>query len=197
MVCVAVSAQAMERRESPDVEQAARRLARPAARVALVLKRAVDVVLALVMIVALLPVLIVVVVLLLFAGDDRWVDKRPRLGRNGRTVTLTRFRELPGGALGRGLERVGARELPLLFTVLRGKLSFVGPRALAPGTGAGYTGPRRLMAPGLIGPAQLRSSAADEAERLDDAYVEGWSLWNDVRLLASRPVHHRVSKSSS
>jgi lipopolysaccharide/colanic/teichoic acid biosynthesis glycosyltransferase len=187
----------MERRESPDVEQAARRLARPAARVALLLKRTVDVALALVMIVALLPVLILVVGLLLVAGDGGWIERRQRLGRNGRAVVLTRFRELPGGSLGRGLERVGARELPLLFAVLRGKLSLVGPRALAPGTGSGHTGPRRLMAPGLIGPAQLRSGADEEADRLDDAYVEGWSLWADVRLLASRPAHHRVSKSSS
>jgi lipopolysaccharide/colanic/teichoic acid biosynthesis glycosyltransferase len=164
---------------------------------ALLLKRAADIVLALVMIVALLPVLIVVLLLLLVAGDGGWVEKRQRLGRNGRTVTLTRFRTLPGGAVGDWLERVGARELPLLFAVLRGKLSFVGPRALAPGTGAGYTGPRRLMAPGLIGPAQLRSRGAADADRLDDAYVEEWSLWSDVRLLASRPVHHRVSKSSS
>ena len=60
------------------------------------------------------------------------------------------------------LERIGARELPLLFAVLRGRLSFVGPRALPPGTGYGHTGPRRLMAPGLIGPAQrgLRARVA-------------------------------------
>ena len=68
-------------------------------------------------------------------------------------VVLSRFRELPG-AFGRLLARIGARELPLLFAVLRGRLSFVGPRALPPGTGHGHTGPRRLMAPGLTGPAQ-------------------------------------------
>ena len=69
------------------------------------LKRTVDMLLALVMIVALLPVLIAVVALLLFAGDGGWIEKRQRLGRNGRSVTLTRFRELPGG--GRAL--AGAR----------------------------------------------------------------------------------------
>jgi lipopolysaccharide/colanic/teichoic acid biosynthesis glycosyltransferase len=56
------------------------------------------------------------------------------------------------------------------------------------------------MAPGLTGPAQRRFSSAQEADRLDDAYVERWSLWVDVRLLAGRRrrlVHHRVSKSSS
>ena len=197
-----MSTQAMERKEdrSPDVERAAQRLGRPAVRVALLLKRSADMVLALAMLVALLPVWIVVMALLLFAGDATWIEKRKRLGRHGRAVVLTRFRELPGGAFGRALERAGARELPLLVAVLRGKLSFVGPRALAPGTGAGYTGPRRLMAPGLTGPAQHGFSSAEEATRLDDAYVERWTLWVDVRLLAGRCpklVHHSVSKTSS
>jgi lipopolysaccharide/colanic/teichoic acid biosynthesis glycosyltransferase len=196
-----VSTQAMERRgdRSPDVERAAERLARPRTRVALALKRLLDVVLALAMLVALLPVLIVVALLLAFAGEG-WIEHRMRLGRNGKSVVLTRFRELPGGALGRGLERIGARELPLLLAVLRGRLSFVGPRAPAPGTGAGYTGPRRLMAPGLTGPAQRRCDEAAEANELDDAYVASWTLWTDARLLLARPprrVHHSVSKSSS
>ncbi len=200
MVSGAVSTQAMERRESPDVERAAQRLARPAVRVALALKRIADVVLALAMIVALLPVLLLVLGLLLFAGDGGWIETRERLGRHGRIFRLARFRALPGGTVGHWLERAGARDLPLLFAVLRGKLSFVGPRATAPGTGAGYTGPRRLMAPGLIGPAQRDLATAEAADRLDDAYVERWSLWADLRLLAGRPpkrAHHRVSKSSS
>ena len=166
----------------------------------LALKRLCDLLLALVMLVALLPLLIVVVLLLAFAGN-RFLEKRERLGRNGRSVVLVRFGELPGGAFGRGLERIGARELPLLLAVLRGRLSFVGPRATAPGTGAGYTGPRRLMAPGLTGPAQRAShDRSADADALDDAYVANWSLWRDARLLFGRPpkaTHHRVSKSSS
>jgi lipopolysaccharide/colanic/teichoic acid biosynthesis glycosyltransferase len=196
-----VSTQAMERKEdrSPDVARAAQRLARPRARVSLAFKRLIDVVLASVMLVALLPVLVVVVVLLGLAGDG-WFEKRERLGRNGRTVTLRRFVALPGGAFGRGLERIGARELPLLLTVLRGRLSFVGPRAVAPGTGAGYTGPRRLLAPGLTGPAQRGPGEGAEADSLDDAYVASWSLWRDAQLLFGRTpklAHHNVSKTSS
>ena len=109
-----------------------------------------------------------------------------RLGRHGRPVVLTRFRELPGGAFGRALERIGARELPLLFAVLRGRLSFVGPRALPPGTGSGHTGPRRLMAPGLTGPGAARRATAAADAALDDAYVESWTLWGDARLLVGR-----------
>jgi lipopolysaccharide/colanic/teichoic acid biosynthesis glycosyltransferase len=54
------------------------------------------------------------------------------------------------------------------------------------------------MAPGLIGPAQLGGDEASDNE-LDDAYVEGWSLWRDVQLLVGRrpAAHHSVSKSSS
>jgi lipopolysaccharide/colanic/teichoic acid biosynthesis glycosyltransferase len=76
----------MERKDgrSPDVERAAQRLARPATRAALALKRLVDVVLALAMLVALLPVLLLVVGLMSFAGDGRWIEKRQRLGRTGR-----------------------------------------------------------------------------------------------------------------
>ena len=91
------------------------------------------------------------------------IERRVRLGRTAARSSSSRFRELPGGAFGRALERVGARELPLLLAVLRGRLSFVGPRALPPGTDAGHTGPRRLMAPGLIGPAQR--VCADAASR--------------------------------
>jgi lipopolysaccharide/colanic/teichoic acid biosynthesis glycosyltransferase len=133
------------------------------------------------MLVALSPLLVLVVVLLGVAGGG-WLERRERLGRDGRPVRLYRFRTLPG-ALGRGLELLGARDLPVLLAVLSGRLSFVGPRPLPPGTESGYTGPRRLMAPGLIGPAQRCGDEGSAADRLDDAYVAGWSLWGDVRLL--------------
>jgi lipopolysaccharide/colanic/teichoic acid biosynthesis glycosyltransferase len=171
----------MEHARSPDVEQAARRLGRPRARGALVAKRALDVALAGAMLAALAPVLLLVVVLLGGAGGG-WLEARERLGRDGRPSRLYRFRALPG-ALGRALERLGARDAPLLLSVLCGRLSFVGPRPLPPGTESGYTGPRRLMAPGLTGPAQRSGDDGPAAAALDDAYVADWSLWGDVRLL--------------
>jgi lipopolysaccharide/colanic/teichoic acid biosynthesis glycosyltransferase len=171
----------MERAQSPDVEQAARRLRRPRARGALAAKRALDVLLAAVMLVALAPLLALVAVLL-GGADGGWLEARVRLGRDGKPMRLYRFRALPG-ALGGALERLGARELPLLLAVLCGRLSFVGPRPLPPGTESGHTGPRWLMAPGLTGPAQRSGHAGSPACELDDAYVAEWSLWGDVRLL--------------
>jgi lipopolysaccharide/colanic/teichoic acid biosynthesis glycosyltransferase len=173
---------AMERAQErpPDVSGAAERLLRPRARFRLAAKRAFDVTLALAMLVALLPLIVLAAALLV--GRGGWLERRERLGRDGRLLRLWRLRPLPG-AVGRALERGGVRELPLLLSVIGGGLSFVGPRALPPDERD--FGPRRLMAPGLIGPAQRWASDAASAAELDDAYVEEWSLRGDLRLLTS------------
>jgi lipopolysaccharide/colanic/teichoic acid biosynthesis glycosyltransferase len=180
----------MERaQERPaDVIGAAERLLRPRARVRLAAKRAFDFALALVLLVALLPLIALVVVLLV--GRDDWLERRDRLGREGRVLRLWRFGPLPG-RVGRALGRAGARELPLLFSVIGGGLSFVGPRALSPDERD--FGPRRLMAPGLIGPAQRWATDPATAAELDDAYVEEWSLRGDLRLLTSSRRHPPVA----
>jgi lipopolysaccharide/colanic/teichoic acid biosynthesis glycosyltransferase len=165
----------------PDVERAAERLRRPRARARLAVKRALDLVTALAMLAALAPML-VLVTLLLLGGGQGWLEPRERVGRDGSALRLWRFRR-PPGTLGAALERIGARELPLLFAVAGGRLSFVGPRALPRDEGVG--GPRRLMAPGLVGPAQRWGTDAESAARLDDAYVEEWSLAGDFKLLFS------------
>ncbi len=162
-----------------DVIGAAERLLGPHARFRLAAKRAFDLSLALVLLVALTP-LLVLAVLLLLGSDDGWIERRDRTGRDGRALRLWRFRPLPG-RLGRGLERTGVRELPLLLSIVNGGLSFVGPRAAPPGEP--FRGPRQLMTPGLIGPAQRWATDADMASTLDDSYVEEWSLLSDLRLL--------------
>jgi lipopolysaccharide/colanic/teichoic acid biosynthesis glycosyltransferase len=172
----------MERAQErpPDVIGAAERLLRPRARLRLVAKRTFDLALALLLLVALLPLIVLAAGLLL--GRGGWLERRERAGRDGRVLRLSRFRPLPG-AVGRALERAGVRELPLLISVIGGGLSFVGPRALPPDE-RDY-GPRRLMAPGLIGPAQRWATDAAMAAEFDDAYVEEWSLRGDLRLLTS------------
>jgi lipopolysaccharide/colanic/teichoic acid biosynthesis glycosyltransferase len=172
----------MERAQErpPDVIGAAERLLRPRTRLRLSAKRTFDFALALVLLVALVPLLLLVAALLV--GREGWLERRERLGRDGRPLHLWRFRPLPGG-VGRALELAGVRELPLLLSVIGGGLSFVGPRALPPEERD--FGARRLMAPGLIGPAQRWATDAATAAELDDAYVEQWSLRGDLRLLTS------------
>jgi lipopolysaccharide/colanic/teichoic acid biosynthesis glycosyltransferase len=163
----------------PDVSRAAERLRRPRVRAALLLKRAFDLLAALLLLIVLVPVVVLTAVLLLFTGEG-WLETRGRLGRDGRLLRLRRFRR-PPGAPGRMLERIGAREVPVLLSVATGRLSFVGPRPRPMGTPP--RGARTLMAPGLLGPAQRWASDADTADELDDAYVEEWTLLGDAKLL--------------
>jgi polysaccharide biosynthesis protein PslA len=99
------------------------------------------------------------------------------------------------------LRRCSADELPQLFNVLRGEMSLVGPRPHAPGTCAGgkpfelvtpHYPARHRVKPGLTGLAQVRGwrGQTETEEKLlrrvesDLEYIEDWSLWLDIRILA-------------
>jgi Undecaprenyl-phosphate glucose phosphotransferase len=102
-------------------------------------------------------------------------------------------RVTPVGAI---LRRTSLDELPQLFNVLRGEMSFIGPRPHAPGTRAAgkpfdevvarYAARHRVK-PGLTGLAQVRGwrGPTDTEEQLirrvesDLEYIENWSLWLD------------------
>ena len=91
--------------------------------------------------------------------------------------------------VGRLLRDWGLDELPQLLNVLRGEMSLVGPRPTLPYQVARYDAVQRrrlLVRPGITSPAVVQGrNALSWAERiaLDVAYVEGWSLWLDLRVL--------------
>jgi lipopolysaccharide/colanic/teichoic acid biosynthesis glycosyltransferase len=110
-----------------------------------------------------------------------------RIDRDGRSFQLLRFQPVPI------LRRWSIDQLPQLVNVLRGQMSFVGPRPERPEFvelfGANlrrHDGPRRVR-PGIAGWSQLQGlpGRAPLAERVrwDDWYVENWSLWLDVKIV--------------
>ena len=125
--------------------------------------------------------------LLAFAGEG-WIERRVRLGRHGRPVVLTPLpRAARRGVRARRWSASARASCRCCSRSLRGRLSFVGPRALPPGTGAGHTGPRRLMAPGLTGPAQRGCADGDRRRSSSTTPTSSsWSLWVDARMLAGR-----------
>jgi exopolysaccharide biosynthesis polyprenyl glycosylphosphotransferase len=92
--------------------------------------------------------------------------------------------------VGRFLRRTSLDELPQLINVLRGEMSLVGPRPPLPGEVDGYDlwHRRRLsMKPGITGLWQVRARREPEFDRwvaADLEYIDRWSLWLDVKILA-------------
>lgn len=91
--------------------------------------------------------------------------------------------------VGRFLRKTSLDELPQLFNVLRGQMSFVGPRPPLPEEVEKYEGwqRRRLsMKPGITGLWQVSGRnqiAFHDWMKLDLEYIDNWSLWLDVKIL--------------
>ena len=92
--------------------------------------------------------------------------------------------------LGRFLRRSSIDELPQLINVLKGEMSLVGPRPAPPREVEGYDiwHRRRLsMRPGITGLWQVESRMDlhfDARAELDLRYIDHWSLWMDLGILA-------------
>ena len=92
--------------------------------------------------------------------------------------------------LGAFLRRTSLDELPQLWNVLRGQMSLVGPRPAPPREVDGYDvwHRRRLsMKPGITGLWQVTARSIDDFDNrasLDLDYIDRWSLWLDLKILA-------------
>ncbi|GAA2529579.1 sugar transferase [Pilimelia columellifera] len=168
-------------------------------------KRAMD--LALLLLVAPVAVLLVAVTAIVVAATIGrpvlFVQHRP--GRHGVGFPLVKFRTMrpvdPAGALvadeqrltpaGRRLRASSLDELPSLWNIARGQMSFVGPRPLLMSYLDRYTARqarRHEVLPGLTGLAQVQGRNAvpwDERLEWDVRYVEGRSLRGDLWILAA------------
>jgi lipopolysaccharide/colanic/teichoic acid biosynthesis glycosyltransferase len=166
------------------------------------LKRALDVVTATCAIVALAPLLLLAALLVVIEIGPPAIFWQQRPGFGGRPFRLYKFRTMgrPYDAdghrvaeadrlsvVGRLLRRSRLDELPQLFNILIGEMSFVGPRPLLladhfPGLNA-----RFAVRPGLTGWAQIkggRELTASDKAALDVWYVRNASLRVDLEILA-------------
>ena len=144
----------------------------------------------------LLPVLVIVAILVKvkMPGGPVFFSQR-RVGRNGRLFTMHKFRTMTmdhdGSSvsvagesritpLGAKLRKYKLDELPELWNVLIGDMSFVGPRPDVPGYADALVGEDRevlQLRPGITGPASLKYR--DEEELLARVASEGIDGYND------------------
>jgi lipopolysaccharide/colanic/teichoic acid biosynthesis glycosyltransferase len=173
-----------------------------------VAKRALDIAVALLLILLVAPVLIVAAVGVAVSSRGPLVFRQTRVGRGGQHFTMLKFRtfphdhadvvhSLPNGACplrwGRLLRRTSIDELPQLFNVLMGDMSLVGPRPERPRFAEEVARDlpsyrERHRAPvGITGLAQVRGlwgpTSIEARVAADNEYVDTWSFLSDMRIL--------------
>jgi exopolysaccharide biosynthesis polyprenyl glycosylphosphotransferase len=177
--------------------------------VSLALKRTLDVVIAATLLIAAAPLLFVLASAIRLQTGQSPLFRQRRVTGRGRTSSVVKLRTLSGGAdpdtswgvsghhssaMGRWLRDTHLDELPQLWNVLRGDLSLVGPRPERPyfvdqfGHEILRYSDRTRMQAGMTGWAQVHGLNGDtsivERARFDNQYIEYWSPWLDVVILA-------------
>ncbi|MCL2680362.1 MAG: sugar transferase [Coriobacteriia bacterium] len=172
------------------------------------LKRLLDLIVSLTVLLLASPVLLLVALLLLVTMGRPLLFVQERPGKGGRPFRLYKFRTMlpvtdaDASAVtavasdGARLTRVGAAlrassldELPELFNILRGDMSLVGPRPLLTDYLKYYSpqqARRMEVRPGLTGLAQVSGRNAlswEQRFELDVLYVDQRSLWLDCRIV--------------
>jgi lipopolysaccharide/colanic/teichoic acid biosynthesis glycosyltransferase len=165
------------------------------------LKRAFDLLASAAIAIAISPVAMLIVIGILI--DLGWpvIFWQKRLGYRGRPFLIYKFRTLhaPYDRLGNFVEenqrasrfgsflrRLRLDELPQLWNVFTGDMSFVGPRPLLPIDQPQESQLRLQVKPGVTGWAQInggRVITAEEKGVLDEWYVRNASVWLDIRII--------------
>lgn len=168
------------------------------------------------------PVLVVIALLVRhFLPGGPAIFRQQRVGKEGRLFTIRKFRTMPvnykgvlpltkgfpGDRFASRLRKYKLDELPQLWNILMGDMSFVGPRPDIPGYADQLTGDDReilRLRPGVAGPATLKyrdeeailSVQADplryndevifpDKVRINRYYLRHWSFWLDIRLIVA------------
>ncbi len=170
----------------------------------LIIKRAVDIVGSLFSLILLSPLMCVLCVLVRTKLGSPVIFRQERPGKDGKVFTLYKFRTMTderdsNGELlpdeirltkfGKLLRNLSLDELPEFINILRGDMSFVGPRPLLVRYLPLYNNRQAMrhnVRPGLTGLAQINGRnllAWEEKFEWDVKYVENISLWLDIKIL--------------
>lgn len=172
-----------------------------------IVKRAMDVLLSVLLLLLLWPLMAVVALLIRWEDGGPVIFRQERLTAAGKRFTIRKFRTMRSDArpdasvitadarvtrLGHFLRRWRLDELPQLVNILVGDMSFVGPRPEMLENVARYKRElpsfvyRERMKAGLTGYAQIEgryNTSPEDKLMLDMMYIESFSLWEDVKLL--------------
>jgi sugar transferase (PEP-CTERM system associated) len=181
-------------------------------RVMRLMKRTIDLTLSLIMLILALPAMLVTALAIRLEDGRPVLYRQERVGENGRTFILSKFRSMRKDAetgtpiwarndddrvtfVGRIIRKTRLDELPQLWNVIRGDMSFVGPRPERPyfvedlSKDIPFYQQRHAVKPGITGWAQVKyrygSSREDATEKLryDLYYIKHLSIFFDLTIV--------------
>jgi lipopolysaccharide/colanic/teichoic acid biosynthesis glycosyltransferase len=166
--------------------------------------------LALVGLIVSLPIAIVTAVLIKLDSKGGVLYRQERVGKNGRTFEVLKFRSMKTDAeadgkpiwaasdddratrVGRVIRKIRVDEIPQFWNIIKGEMSFIGPRPERPhfvsqlAEEVPFYEHRHLVAPGLTGWAQIKypygASVEDARQKLqfDLFYIKNQTLALDI-----------------
>ncbi len=175
-------------------------------------KRVLDLTIAILLFLLTLPFTIIIAVLIKLSSKGPVFYSQPRIGRDGSIFNCHKFRtmyydkcDFKGGtkwttasdtrisAIGKILRKTNFDEIPQIWNILHGEMSFVGPRPEQPKLVKKFENEipeyfkRHRVKAGLTGWAQVNGLKGDtsikERVRYDIYYIEHWSFWLDIQIL--------------
>lgn len=177
------------------------------------MKRAIDIVGSLFLIVLSAPVMIAIAIGVRCSSDGPVLFKQERVGKMGKRFKMMKFRSMyvtkaanqtwtthedeRKTRFGAFLRRSSLDELPQLFNVLKGEMSLVGPRPEVPHFVEYFKNViplymvKHYVKPGMTGLAQINGlrgdTSVEDRIQADLAYIESWSLFTDIAILLKTP----------
>lgn len=171
-----------------------------------IVKTVLDTLFALVLIIVSSPIMMLCAIYIkIKEPDEEVLFPQERMGYKNRIFTIYKFRTMSSARQdengrdltseerltrhGRLMRKLSLDELPQLFNVLKGQMSFIGPRPLLPKYLPHYTdieNRRHEVKPGISGWAQVNGRNAvcwGERLALDVWYVDHQSLWLDLKII--------------
>lgn len=175
----------------------------------LFLKQIIDFLLALLAAILLIPIFIVVFIAIKLESKGPAIFKQPRLGKNGKIFTVYKFRSMVSDQsqikksntvyendpritrVGAFVRKTSLDELPQVFNILKGEMSFIGPRPPVPHFPKTYSEyndfekQRFTVKPGISGLAQIRCREIHDWDiniPIDVEYVNNYSFTYDAKL---------------
>ena len=174
------------------------------------IKRMIDLFCSIVLIILTSPIMLITAILIKITDGGPVFYKQTRVTLNNKTFKIIKFRSMKVDAeadgkarlasknddritwIGKFIRKVRIDELPQLFNILKGEMSFIGPRPERPEIIEQYMQEipeftfRTKVKAGLAGYAQVygkyNTSPYDKL-KLDLAYIEGYSTWMDIKLM--------------